>query len=113
MDIKILYKDIAVGNGGIPLTVEGEEELEQKINIALSAVKGSFIYDRSLGALSSGFTLDEEGRTSLESLINEALVNCSCSVKVKRYVDLENSVKVVLDVFDGFRTFETEVYIDG
>lgn len=42
--------DFVIGENGLPETVEGEDELRQRAEIRLCAVKGAFVHDVRLGS---------------------------------------------------------------
>lgn len=50
MDSKIYNGDFAIGENGLTETVDGAEELLQRARIRLSAVRGGFVHDPTLGS---------------------------------------------------------------
>lgn len=61
--------DIKRGNTGSAVIISGTDAEVQRVLICASAVKGGFVYDRSLGS-DYEFDMDE---AQAESVINEAL----------------------------------------
>ena len=113
MDIKLYNRDIVFGKGGNPVTLTGIDEIIQKIKIALTAPKGSFIYDRNLGAFENGFDPQRDTPASLEMILNECLIDCGCSVEVLGHRASGNRLYALLKVNDGFKNYEREVLING
>ncbi len=113
-DIKIENGDIAVYPNGYPKTVSGFDEIIQLIEIVSSVQKGSFAYDRSLGLFKTTPDFESENIIStLESLINEALVCSDIYVTVKSLREDNGVYHASISVSDGFREKETEVKIYG
>ena len=73
MDVRLDSGDICLSDSGSCRMISGADEAAQRVMIAASVSKGSFIYDRGLGtdygALSAGDPLAEE---KLGMLIREA-----------------------------------------
>lgn len=113
-DIKISNKDIVIAPNGFPETVSGIDEIIQRIAIAAAFKKGSFAYDRNMGLFSDTLNYDSDNILStIESYINEALVDTGVYVTVNS-VRLENGEHyVAVTISDGFRDTETEVRING
>ena len=113
-DIRIENKDIVICSNGYPETVEGFDEIFQQIEIAASFAKGSFAYDRDMGLFIDEPDFDSDNITStLESLINEALVNAGVYVTVNSIMQNDGKYYAAITVSDGFRQKETEVKIYG
>ena len=113
-DIKVENGDIVIRPNGLPKTVSGFDEIIQQIEIAASFVKGSFAYDRSLGLFEAKLDFNSDNIIStLESLINEALVNSGVYVEVNSLKRNNDEYYAAITVSDGFREKETEVKING
>lgn len=113
-DIKIENADIAVYPNGYPKSVSGFDVIIQLIEIVSSIQKGSFAYDRSLGLFNNTPDFESENIIStLESLINEALMCANVYVKVKSVREDSGVYYASISVSDGFREKETEVKIYG
>ena len=113
-DIRIRNNDIVVCPNGYPVNVEGFDEIIQRIEIAASFVKGSFAYDRSLGLYTDEPDFDSDNIIStLESLINEALINTDVYVTVNSLRHNGDNYFASIKVSDGCREKETEVKIYG
>lgn len=110
MDIKITNRDISVLANGYPETVDGFDEIFQRIAIGLSFVKGKFAYDRQLGILRENTDFEnEDSASTVESCINEALVDTDVYVKVNSITVGSGQVAVSLTATDGHREETTEV----
>ena len=113
-DIKIANSDIVICPNGYPETVDGFDEIFQQIETAASFNKGSFAYDRNMGLFLSAPDFESDSIIStLESLINEALVNTGVYVTVNSLRQNGNKYYAAITVSDGFRQKETEVKIYG
>ena len=113
-DIKIRDKDIVIYPNGFPGIVSGFDAVVQQIEIMAAVVKGSFAYDRELGLYKGepDFARDNIVST-LESLINEALINEKTYVTVRALRQEGNDYFAAITVSDGIREMETEVKING
>lgn len=113
-DIRIENNDIVIGPNGYPEIVSGFDEIIQRIIIAASFRKGSFAYDRSLGLFMSEPDFERDNTVStVESLINEALINTKAYVTVNSISQNNDEYYAAITVSDGFREKETEVKIYG
>lgn len=113
MDVKLNGGDIVLANGGCVEMISGLDEILQKIHIILSVKKQSFIFDRELGIFKNGEGISNGTKESLEMLINEGLVNCDCSVKLNSIEENSGAYTLSLTVYDKFKSYETEVKING
>ena len=112
MDIMIVNRDISVLPNGYPETVEGFDEIFQRVIIGLSFLKGEFAYDRNLGILRENMDFESENAMStIESCINEALVNTDVYVSVNSITVDEGQVTLALTASDGHREKTTEVSV--
>lgn len=50
MDTRLYNGDFVTGENGLPETVEGADELLQRAQLRLNAVKGAFVHDPGLGS---------------------------------------------------------------
>lgn len=113
-DIKIENKDISVLPNGYTKTISGFDYVVQQIEIAASVRKGGFAYDRNLGLFEEAPDFESGNIIStLESLINEALISSDVYVTVKGLRKENDSYYAEISISDGFREKETEVKIYG
>ncbi|MCI9575499.1 MAG: histidine kinase [Clostridiales bacterium] len=83
MDTGLRDGDFAVSEGGIPLSVEGLEEVLQQARIRLTVKQGSFSYDPKLGSQLDTLRKDApDGPNQALHLVQEAL-SPLVSVQVK------------------------------
>lgn len=75
MDTLIINGDHCEGENHLPVTIFSIDEACQRVRLTLSAVKGSFWYDRDFGADFSSLALAEERNKTARLLCQEALVN--------------------------------------
>lgn len=59
MDVKVHDGDINVTSSGDYVYITGLQEAVQRVRIAVTTVKGSFVYDRDLGTDYSGLRIDD------------------------------------------------------
>ena len=113
-DIKICDSDIVILPNGFPRIVSGFDAVIQQIETLASIPKGSFAYDRELGLFKSEPAFDSDNIIStLESRINEALINEEVYVTVDGLRTQDNIYYAAITVSDGIRSKETEVKIYG
>ena len=113
-DIKIRDNDIVINSNGFPSVVSGFDAVIQQIELLASIPKGSFAYDRELGLFKSMPDFDSDNIIStLESRINEALINEEVYVTVDGLRTQDNVYYAAITVTDGIRSKETEVKIYG
>lgn len=114
IDVRLRNYDTVVYPNGLFESVSGFDEIIQRINIAASFQKGSFAYDRELGLFKSAPDFDSDNIIStLESQINEALINTDVYVTVNGLRQDNNEYYAAITVSDGFGSKETEVKIYG
>ncbi|MBQ0097927.1 MAG: DUF2634 domain-containing protein [Oscillospiraceae bacterium] len=76
MDVKIENKDIKTLDNGDTVYITGTDEIRQRVKLACSVKKGSFVYDREFGAeVSENIFSFENAKDRLEIILNEAVVN--------------------------------------
>lgn len=113
-DIKICDSDIVIRPNGFPHIVSGFDVVIQQIETLATIPKGSFAYDRELGLFKSEPDFDSDNIIStLESRINEALINEEVYVTVDGLRTQDNVYYAAITVSDGIRSKETEVRIYG
>lgn len=113
MDVLIDNKDIALGHGGVPIMIDGIDELKQKLEIALRSPRGAFIYDRGLGAFEDGFVIDDDTLSSAEMQLNECFAGQKISVRIFGAVEDTTGLRLSVSIFDGYNSYDTEVYANG
>lgn len=113
-DVKIRDNDIVINPNGFPGVVSGFDAVVQQIAIMASIPKGSFAYDRELGLFKGTPDFDSDNIDStIESLINEALIKEEVYVAVNGIRQQDNEYYAAVTVSDGIREKETEVKIYG
>lgn len=115
MDQKISGKDTVIAPSGQPETVDGMDEIVQRVKIACGVRKGAFIYDRALGVDLDGFDPDDEhAAEKLEMLFEEAAVNIpDVSIRVKTVKTDGKSIKAETEIRRKSQTVTTEVETSG
>lgn len=113
MDVRLENGDIRVSDSGSREMIFGLEEAAQRVMLAASVMKGSFIYDRGLGADYSGLSLDDPLlEEKLEMLIREAAAGIADA-----QVELESFSPAgriaALRVSRGSESMMIEVDLDG
>lgn len=113
-DIKIRNNDIVINSNGFPGVVSGFDAVIQQIELLAAIPKGSFAYDRELGLFKYEPDFNSDNIIStLESRINEALINENVYVNVNGLKTENNVYYAAITVTDGIRSKETEVKIYG
>lgn len=115
MDVKIENKDIKISHTGTPLYIDEVEEIAQRVKIACSVRKGSFIYDRELGSYAHTLDVDDEMFIEkLEMIYKEATIDIPYTKLRVVSVD-KTAVPVVayVEVVCGTKSVVTEVTING
>lgn len=75
MDVKIKDLDIVTKACGDALYIDGIDEIMQRIKIACSVKKGSFVYDKTFGSVACTLDFDDPMITQkLEMLFKEACI---------------------------------------
>jgi hypothetical protein len=116
-----MMKDLRIFNGdtfyfadGSPAEVEGIDLLAQQAALAAKIPKGSFVYDRSMGAFS--YTPDTERpnfKETAEARLRESLVGTGGSFSVLSYSESEGEISLNVQISDGYSITEREVRING
>lgn len=111
MDVRIENNDISINSNNEAVMIEGIDRIVQQIKIALSAKKGSFVYDRNMGAgLTEENLLAENGAKTLQTVIYEILINePDVEVEVKEIEKRQDKIYGKIIVKDKYETRETEV----
>lgn len=113
-DIKIENNDIVVYPNGFPKNISGFDAVLQQIEIAASFQKGNFAYDRKLGLSGEELDFDSDNiESTIESLINETLINTGVYVTVNALTENEDTHYADITISDGIREKEAEVRING
>ena len=114
MDIRIENGDIQILNYSYPDMISGFDEIIQRIKILLNVTRGSFAYDRTLGHKPNSINADSaNGKSTAESVINEALMDTEVYVKVNDIFTDNGVTKLNITVSDGYREQTTEVEYNG
>ncbi len=94
---------------GLPRLIEGDEEIAQQMYILLSAKKGGFIYDRSLGSELYAVDMNRDDCIEqLEAKARQALAGLRGAEVVGIMTDSGN---VTITVESGGKLFEIPVRI--
>lgn len=113
MDVKIENQDIALKPDGEPIYIDSVEETAQRVKIACSFKKGSFIYDRKLGY--NEFDIDfnsENAKEELQTIFKEASADVLYSdLKVLSLDKKDKGYVAKIEVYCGTRKALTEVII--
>ncbi len=97
MDVKIEDGAITKNEHGLPVTVSGTAALLQRARIRLCMIRGSFVYNRTLGSRIP--QMDRTGAHAAEQacgFAREALVGCP-SVSVVSATVTDGAVTVLVD----------------
>lgn len=112
MDTKIELGDYVVKMNGYAETVDDEEQMIQQINFAVNIPKGSFIYDRNIGAFADNIDTDSKNaERTVEMLINEGLIKTGIKVSVNSLEKRIGQTAVSLTADNGFKSIDTEVIV--
>ncbi len=113
MDVKIENKDIATDSCYSPLYIQGIEEIAQRVKIACTIKKGSFVYDANLGSFAHTVDLsDDMAQEKLEMIFKEATIDIPYTTLRITKLDKGNKIAVV-EVVCGEESVLTEVIVDG
>lgn len=112
MDTKIEIGDFIVKQNGYAETVEDEQQMLQQIYFAANIPKGSFIYDRTIGAFSGKIDLNSKNaERTVEMLINEGLIKAGVKVSVNKLEKRIGQTAATITADNGFKSIDTEVII--
>ena len=112
MDTKLELGDFVVKMNGYAETVEDEQQMLQQIYFAANIPRGSFIYDRGIGALSGNIdTNSKNAERTVEMLLNEGLINTGIRVSVNKLEKKIGQAVATITADNGFKSIETEVII--
>ena len=113
MDIRIENGDICLNDAGQSELIGGLEETAQRVRIAASALRGSFRYNRQLGADYSSVTADDPlAKEKLELLIGEAAEGAADTRITLDSFD-PDSRRAVIRLSRGDETMITEADLNG
>ena len=113
MDVRLSGGDIRLTGSGAQELVSGAREAAQRVMIAASVRKGSFVYDRSLGTDYAALDANDPLLLAkLELLLREAAANVA-GVQVTLADFDEISRTAVLEISSRGGTVTTEVDLNG
>lgn len=115
MDVRIENKDVKIQSTGEMDYVESLEELCQRIEIACTVSKGSFVYDRQLGSENTEFDVnDERLKEKLTMIFKEATIDIPCTdLRVLEINEKDGGYFAKIEIINGIDIIVTEVNIDG
>lgn len=115
MDVKIDNKDIVLTDCGVPQYIDGIDEIVQRVKIACSVKKGSFLYDRELGSYAHTVDLSQQSALEkLEMIYKEASIDIPYTDLKVLSVNTEDKEKsATIQICCGTKTVTTEVTING
>ena len=115
MDVKIENKDVRIQATGEMDYVDSLEELCQRIEIASTVTKGSFVYDRQLGSESSELDVnDERLNDKLTMIFKEATIDIPYTdLRVLEVYKRDDGYFAKIEIINGIDIIVTEVNIDG
>lgn len=113
MDIKLENGDFSVSANGDIKTVDGVDEILQRVKICCSIKKGSFLYDKELGVdYENADISSQRGLKQLEMLLNEAVIDISgVRVEITKAENQSDKIKLRLKISYKGNKYETEVII--
>lgn len=112
MDITIANGDISLTAAGGTLYLSAINEIVQRVRIAASIRKGSFIYNRKLGADYAAAAGGEMLKEQLDMLIREAAAGIA-DTEVKVTQAYEATRRATLRITHAGQTVTTEVDVHG
>lgn len=110
MDAKISVGDIYLSASGTTAYLCGAQEAAQRVRIAASVAKGTFIYNRALGTDYAALDAGQRLADSLDLLIREA---CAGVADTDVSVTEADEESAVLQIMHGGETITTEVELYG
>ena len=114
MDVKIENGEIAVNHCGEPLYIDSITEIAQRVFVACTVKKGSFVLDKSLG--SYAHTVDRNSsllKEKLTMIFKEATIDIPYDeLVVEDVVKNENTICAKIRVVCADESACTEVSID-
>lgn len=115
MDVRLTKNNVYRDDSGSYVYIYGLEELCQRVRIACSIPRGSFVYNRELGIDLTDLTPDRETLADrLDMRVKEACVNIpDASVRVESVTRSGSEFSAVISVSDGTQTTTTEVTYNG
>ena len=110
MDTKIEIGNFIMKMNGYAETIDEEEQMIQQVYFAVNIPKGSFIYDRTIGAFSDNIDINSKNaERTAEMLINEGLIKAGITVSVNKIERRIGQTALTLTADNGFKSIETEV----
>lgn len=115
MDVKIENKDILLNSVGEPHYIESFDELCQRVNIACSVKKGSFLYDRGLGYSETELDIsDSRICETLSMIFKEATIDIPYTdLRVSRVYEKDGENYAEIEITSGIDIVTTEVKLSG
>lgn len=115
MDVKIENKDTKILFGGELCYVDSITELCQRVEIACTVTKGSFVYDTQLGSEKADFDpKDERLKEKLAMIFKEATIDIPCTdLSVIEVYEKDGEYFAKIEIVNGIDIIVTEVNIDA
>lgn len=115
MDTLLVNGDIGVSHNGEYQTVQGINEVLQKLMLCAKIRKGSFIYNKTLGTELAGIDLNSSNALKTAGqLLNEAIVDDYGFVaEAEKIEKSEDKIILLFSVSDGKETRKAEVKISA
>lgn len=115
MDILLENMDTVHTHCGQPQYISSAKELLQRVKIACTVQKGSFVYDREFGAGAVQINADDELICSkLEMIFKEATADIPyCDLKVVTVSENDTGVAAQLEVYYLGEVLTTEVTLNA
>lgn len=115
MDIKIKDSDIYLTSSMNTVYIDGIDEIVQRVQIACTAKKGEFAYDRDFGIDLSDIDFESEMLEDILQLrIDEATLDIkNAQITLKSVDKTQDPVMMTLEIEYMGKTRETEVAING
>lgn len=114
MDIKIENNDIQIQPNGNTVYINGFDEIVQRVKIACTVKKGSFIYDRELGVDRGKKNMSDMSTQQLEMLFREACINIPyTSLEVVSVDSTDDKTTATIKITCGTQSVTTEVTVNG
>lgn len=113
MDVKIENEDICLNSSGNTVMIDEKDELLQRIKFCLTVEKGSFVYNKELGANLNLSNLNtKRGLKNIEAQLNEAVMGIDgVSIVLESVENGRNGHTLKLYVSYGGGDFRTEVIV--
>ena len=113
-DARISGGDIVYGEDGSPELVEGIDLLSQQAEFAARIPKGSFIYDRELGAFGDlPNDSDPDRDRKYEAMMREAMIKTEGKLEVDSTARVSGVMTMTLTLSDMTDSIQREVSLIG